>query len=396
MVVGIAPEVSVFSELISSFFDSFLVKSIKKLTLEKAAMAKGITGSGLVCACNIKEGVGKVKNLLPKYENSMFVIFLGCSEDEIDGSVDHLNNKERKQVKGMLRSWRKLNINRVKDMSLASVRNMISSQVDDPEKNKRGSGIQNLFTELRDFSSSLPRNDNRPGALIFFPCIPGFGKSTITDLRGDDLEKINLSNKGRKVKVLSSDSLKQKFWPQVRQEKVGDTSSIFIADKNAPPNAWDTVSSICDGARNKAISILPSGAALRTTEVEGGIELLTPNTSKKISYVKHYYPFSLQYLAVCITRVLNRSRGTHAGGLDKSTADACMIVIKFYCLYRNISSENLVHRLSNLGGDQSNSVICSVPFFKDDIDMTLPQDLHDSISDGIRLQASVLIHDSFM
>lgn len=54
----------------------------------------------------------------------------------------------------------------------------------------------------------------------------------------------------------------------------------------------------------------------------------------------HFYPFSLPYLAICLSRVLQRPPRSHAGRLDRGDREAAMIVIKFYSFYRYKSAED--------------------------------------------------------
>eukprot|EP00957_Ditylum_brightwellii_P078144 5941176-Ditylum_brightwellii.AAC.1 len=62
--------------------------------------------------------------------------------------------------------------------------------------------------------------------------------------------------------------------------------------------------------------VLPDSAALSTTTL---MFAASADGSYKREYV---FPFSLQYLAVCLSRVLQRPQKSHRGKLDAATDNA--------------------------------------------------------------------------
>mmetsp|Transcript_20791 Transcript_20791/g.29188 ORF Transcript_20791/g.29188 Transcript_20791/m.29188 type:complete len:120 (-) Transcript_20791:929-1288(-) len=68
------------------------------------------------------------------------------------------------------------------------------------------------------------------------------------------------------------------------------------------------------------------------------------NSKPKETYSSfvHYFPLALHYLAVCISRVTNRAKNSHHENLDGGTKLSCMVVIKFYCFYQNMTAEELI------------------------------------------------------
>ena len=391
MVVGVSPIVKLLSEHISSVIGAHHIKALKKLTPEKAAYARSVTGNGLVCACEIQEGVGKVRRLLPKYQNCIYVLFVGCSENEISASCASYGSKEKKKVKGMLKAWKETKFARTEYVSENSFFNLIPFK-SDGNVNQSLSSVSDIVEKLWKFSSTLAVKDEEPGVLIFFPSIPGAGKSSISSLSSNDICDIQNVHGGHRVLNLCSDDIKGKFWPQIRQEKLDDTSTILLADKNAPPNAWETIHSICTGSHNMAIPILPDGAGLSTLKVQGDsshIQCKQLSDSKR-EPVNHLYPFPLHYLAVCISRVLMREEGSHVGRLDRSTKNACMIVVKFLSFYRNYTVERLLDEVP------CHSTIFRVPFFNNASLPPLPNSLHDALIDALRLQVSAAFNRPMM
>ena len=91
-------------------------------------------------------------------------------------------------------------------------------------------------------------------------------------------------------------------------------------------------------------------------------------------------------------RVISRPEDSHCGKLDASCEDACMVVAKFYCLYRNMSAEQLLDRCRSsieTSGAHLPSDMIRVPFFCPDVTPKLPDDLVDIIQDAISLQSNI-------
>jgi hypothetical protein len=92
----------------------------------------------------------------------------------------------------------------------------------------------------------------------------------------------------------------------------------------------------------------------------------------------HCYPFSLDFLALCLLRVLDRKAGQHEGKLDSGTNRACLIVVTFFGLYRGLVAEEFEHRMCN-HFEEADAVLLRpsipVPFFKSERP-ELPRDLH--------------------
>jgi hypothetical protein len=131
---------------------------------------------------------------------------------------------------------------------------------------------------------------------------------------------------------------------------------------------------------NAAIAIIPDTPALQTTVIE--------YTTSSGRIITEKYPFSLHYLAVCIAQVLKRPRSSHAGKLDVATPNACMIVVKFYWLYKNVTAESFGEQLKDkLGPDVLLSPV-KVPFFVEDL-VQLPSDLDSLLREAISLQSRV-------
>ena len=222
--------------------------------------------------------------------------------------------------------------------------------------------------------------------MVFFPQIPGCGKSCLTSseeniraaiLRSDIVEK------SRNVLVMAGDKIKDKYWPKIKHMRLKDTSSVVLADKNAPMVAWTLIGQVCEFTQAVAVPVIPEDA-MQTTEIVGtrsfyGIEA---------SDTKHVYPYSLAYLAVCMARVLERPRGTHAGNLDRGTKRACIVLLQFFSMYRNITAEQFENEMQSRfmreGALLSTSPI-KIPFFRSDaLVKGLPSDLQDVLIDGLK------------
>ena len=202
----------------------------------------------------------------------------------------------------------------------------------------------------------------------------------------DTTEEDNVANSAkRKVVVHVGDAVKKKFWPLLTEDRKRDPSCVCIADKNAPAPSWNIVADACSKSRGVPVPVFPDCASLETTSIKGVIKPDLKNDPK----LEHYYPFSLSYLAVCLARVLERPPRTHQGKLDTGTEHACMIVIMFYSLYRNISAEDFSETLNGklaYSGALEPLKNVELPFFANEKAPILPSDLRDTLCEALKFQ----------
>lgn len=220
--------------------------------------------------------------------------------------------------------------------------------------------VKEVINALQE-SSDLFQTDERPGMVVFFPAIPGSGKSELCkDLTPNTLGIIN----NRKLLVKEGDTVKGKYYSVVQQHTLDNPASIVIADKNVPPVSWNSISHLCLHSQSMAVAVFPED--LCDTHLGGFV-----------------YPFSLEYLAVCLSRVLGRAPNSHNGKLDSASDLACMIVVKFFCFYRNKTNVGLQNDLQFLG--KGCNKIIRIPFFKDKVQV-VSDDLRQVLCDAITMQ----------
>ena len=327
------------------------------------AMMQG-TG-GVVCSATIEDGIKTARVLSKKYVQSLRIIFLNCSDAVVEKSLEP--GKDLKKRIGMLKGWRKV-----------PCKSMLEWQ----DSSNLNADIDALISEITHESASVSSEEDEsgPGLLVFFPSIPGCGKSSICSGISAETFALNWAVKPRTTKILVRDKVEGKYWPMARRERMSKPSSIFIADKNAPPGIWSTVGDIASASRGVPKPVLPDQLALCTTSVETAL-------GKQSNF-----PFSLSFLAICMLRVISRPEDSHCGKLDASCKDACMVVVKFYCLYRNLSTEQFLDRLRGtieMSGAQFPSELIRIPFFSADATSDLPKDLTSVIQEAIRLQIEI-------
>mmetsp|Transcript_8810 Transcript_8810/g.22165 ORF Transcript_8810/g.22165 Transcript_8810/m.22165 type:complete len:1405 (+) Transcript_8810:822-5036(+) len=221
--------------------------------------------------------------------------------------------------------------------------------------------------------------------LVFFPGIPGCGKSSLVEpSRGKSTvvntdsgpfatsnEREPTNESGRTVIVKEGDVIGKKYWDIVtgdlsplsassgknrgkknsKKQKAEQNSSnnqtdqnskrlpvTFIADKNVPPPSWPKIGQVVAESNTVPIAVLPDDSCFQTTTIQG-----SRNRDGSFNYeTSHFYPFSLKFLAVCMLRVLNRPPNSHNGKLDSSTEEACMVVVQFFSFYRYLSRESFI------------------------------------------------------
>jgi hypothetical protein len=352
-------------------------------------------GNGLIVGAAITDGFSKLRKYVKEYSKEISIILYGCDAESIEGTL----LPQTKRLVGMAKAWEKTRVGFVKHVNIQHVNIQSSLGTQDemmedvqPAPFQAGTDMAEIIVALKKASGAAPDLDRRKGLLVFFPCLPGCGKSALSgpksqELLNKSLKALHESNGSlglqRDLVVLVGDKTKKKYWPEVKSIRTKQPSSIFIADKNAPVTAWPTVGE--SAGNGIVVPVLPDEKALSTTRIEGAL-----NSSGEMNeQLSHFYPFSLHYLAVCMARVMARPAKSHAGGLDCALPQACLVVTMFFTLYRNVSGDELMDRI-RANVDKSGSFCVDkpveVPFFGKDKLPDLPQDLVDALTTALQMQ----------
>jgi hypothetical protein len=352
---------------------------------------------GVVCYAAVADNSRAVKRLLNQAAEYSAIVFYGCSDEEIE--VEFLDQpiKELKKCRGICRAWRKKQICGVSiELPKSSILDLENEE--GMTTAEFGESIEKMKQLAQAAAPDPSGQEARPGILVFFPGIPGCGKSTLCESVGEELQG-RLASKSkdggdleqvtRKVHVSMGDNLGKSFWSNAKKVREKDPSCVFIADKNTPPPSWKVVGSTCSETSGVPVAVFPDRAALQTTAVKGAFK---PDGTLSTD-VSHFYPFSLTYLAVCMARVLEREPSSHQGKLDKGTPIACMIVVMFFSLYRNISAEDFECTIrSRLKQEAPTSMRpIELRFFEGTHTKCLAPDLIEALVDALRLQVSCQI-----
>ena len=348
------------------------IKNLDEITDQDMTMMKADKGGGLVCSCVLESGLGRLRKFNKKHADSISVIIYGCADENIDAM--RVMENDQKTLRGQKNACLKLRCKYVTEVA--------SSDVFETSEE-----LSYTLSRLRELSNSVPICDSRAGILVFFPGIPGSGKSTLCNV--DTIASLKGSCStlvGRQVLSLIGDVYNKKkpsYWAHIKEARMASPSSVYIADKNAPATAWRTVGeATCKGT---SIPVIPDEKALATTSIVG---IRFPDGTIDSSS-NHIYPFSLHYLAVCMARVLARPPRSHSGKLDSAVPIACMIVVKFFGFYRHIAADEFVHNIRGkieAAGALSTGRPIQVPFFVVDLLPDLPEDLKEALTYSIQLQ----------
>ena len=356
-----------------------VVEDLETVTPENLLLFRH-PGHGAVAAATIVRDLGTMRKLVKSSRDVIGLVFVGCQSAE--GCHDFDNEKERKKFVGMLGAWRNVNCSLSLDLP--------PDVVEDGSADEKSESLLSTIAAIREKYCEIAVAPSKVGVLVFFPGIPGCGKSSLLD--ADTLKSIRESldqldqTCPRKLSVLSGDKVQGRYWPLAIRKRLDDPSGVLITDKNSPYPAWDVVASATSKSKSVGVAVtFPS--ILETTAITGSRNLngnLLHNGDEQV------YPFHLKFLAICMMRVLNREVGSHDGRLDCGTARACLIVVKFYSLYRGVASDDFERRLTsyfeNEGALLAGSPI-PLPFLKDPARSDdLPIDLRDILVEAIQVQ----------
>ena len=373
------------------------VADIKELKPETLLIMQE-KGHGAVCSSVLLDGgMGQFRKLLKDSASGVSIVLFQCTECDVKSAYP--DDKIRKKVLGMIKGWKNIKCSYVVDLpgSALFVGNSNNQPFDKNEEKEKQLVLDDSFLTaiscLKEVSRTLPVVDYRSGLLVFFPGMPGCGKSSLLDSSTIDAIRQGMHKLDKKATrqllVSVGDQTPGKFWPHVTTLRLQDPSSVLIADKNVPSGTWETVGKVAATTRAIAVPVIPDLTVLQTTIIHGTRNL---DGAVKDSHRTHCYPFALKYLALCMTRVCDRSPGSHVGKLDEGTMRACLIVIKFFTLYRRVTAEEfsdlIFERMARMGA-WSASYPVQIPVFSMDSDGTrLPEDFEALLTEAIQIFVS--------
>ena len=181
---------------------------------------------------------------------------------------------------------------------------------------------QKVIEQLTSNHVSMPEPPARKltrVTVITFPGIPGSGKTTISSRR---VVSMLVELTGCTVLTLDGDEPELKKWSQLREhiEQLPpyDGDYIIIASKNAPPS-WN----LYQGFQQKYpgvnfVAVLPENDGTST------------------------HPFDERYLALCMSRVVQRSERDHKGLFG---IDAWSVSVMYYNFYKDMTKQDLTKAL---------------------------------------------------
>merc|ERR1719498_927793 len=389
------------------------------------------TKNHLSKSCIAYANVGDVTKGIKKFicdkkvvKRSIFIL-LGSNKDEIialttsgadtqpQGAatpswLDVSSASEGKKLVGMWKPWKKFPCAKRIELGRSFVqfepRRESSITADISSMGDSGEiigAIKEVGTAVLEQETKKQSNSNSGGILVFFPGIPGCGKSSLVEssrLRVEEKMSLLAKEKGnsfnRNVHVKEGDKIGKNFWNIIEDllsdDNImdGKSPSLVIADKNAPPASWQKLGQIGNDTNGIMLPVLPDSSVLETTTIEGSI---LPNGTL-LPQASHFYPFSLKFLAVALARVLNRPAGEHSGKLDSGFPMACMVVVQFFSFYRYIGADTIQEKMGekfDKDGAFSIKILkpLQVPFLTAAAqDEELPDDLKQLLVESIQLR----------
>jgi len=317
-------------------------------------------GNSIICLASIENDLGNLRKLSKSYSDAINLVHVGNCEEDLETSLARMDindNKRLKKVKGMAQAWRKAKCNNMLQLPKeASMQPNVDATVCFLRNDETAKVV------MQTIATQNQTDDDRPGLIVYFPSIPGSGKSSLCS----NIEEATIASCGdRSVIVREGDAVKGKFYNEIEKDIFTRRGCICVLDKNVPPISFSSVHDLCSVSNCISAAVLPAG--MQDTVVGNDV-----------------YPFSLEFLAACMNRVLSRKQNSHSGKLDSATPNCCMIVAKFYCFYRHLSVSVLRERLLNVG--TANQPI-EIPFFPRNEVPTLPEELRLALEKAIYVLA---------
>jgi len=182
--------------------------------------------NGVICFGTINQQK-KSREFLTGSAENLTVVMYGCSPEDIETELQGQPVNQIKACIGLTRSWDKQRCH----MKLVLAKKSISETSED---------FKQAIAKIKISTEAVPaadRNvDTKPGVLIFFPGIPGCGKSSVVSSVEEVLQKrlaeFYCGDEVRKIHVLVGDELRKAYWDEVNKTRENDKTCIVIGDKN--------------------------------------------------------------------------------------------------------------------------------------------------------------------
>lgn len=334
-----------------------IVRNMVEISERDVLLSVHQNGNSIICLASIEDDLGNIRKLSKSCSDAINIVHVGNFEDDLEASLSQMgidDNKRLKKLNGMAKAWRKAKCNSMLQLPKeASMQPDLDATVGFLRKDDTAKDVMQTI-------ASLNQTDDRPGLIVYFPSIPGSGKSALCS----GIDEATLANcNDRSVIVKEGDAVKGKFYNEIEKDML--TNRIAVLDKNVPPISFSSIHSLCSVSNCISAAVLPLG--MQDTVVGNDV-----------------YPFSLEFLATCMNRVLSRKQHSHIGKLDSATPNCCMIVAKFYCFYRRFSVSVLRERLLNVG--TANEPI-EYPFFQPSELPPLPEEVKLALQRAIHILA---------
>ena len=322
--------------------------------------------------------LGPIRKYMKLHKGWVRVLIAGCSDAEVEVMFE---GPELKECANKLANLRALDCPVVE----------VSQSESDNE-----ASFCDIVSQLRvsDVDADVPA----PGNLFFFVGIPGCGKSQLSSSVEDVFrERLQQLPEKNKLLVLRGDEgAKKYFWANVQTALLTHAPATVIADRNAPCPSWPKVADVVAKTGATPVPIIPGGAALRTTQIEGVRNDAGAIEREMESFV---YPFSLTFLALCMNRVVRRPPDSHPGLLDAGSPRPCLIVAAFFAYYCGLSAESLVDSIK-LRFDGSGAIVpqafIELAVLRESPAEELPDDLRALLVEALQTQVrSVRSLESF-
>ena len=207
------------ADYIAKRIDAQRIHGLASATVDVALQAKR---EGFVCSAVVDEGPAPIGKLLQRHKDVIRIVFFQCSEEEVasllsSSGADYCSGAE-KSINGKLRGFRSKEYAAVHDLPRSSLFVPDVMDIDGEEARARLQPSKDFEDMVQSLQHPLDSEvDDRPGLLVFFPGIPGCGKSACVSACKEQIQMRDDVN--RTLMVLVGDKT---------TGKVRDTCCILI------------------------------------------------------------------------------------------------------------------------------------------------------------------------
>jgi hypothetical protein len=177
LVVVVAPELDSSTDSLAGYIAKELggapfIGNVNDITPERM-VGFYEPGSGAVCYASVEGGLKNLRKILKYGADGVSLVLFGCSEHDIRAMGR--SDEDAARLAGMMRNWKKTRCSCISELPVSLLVKEDNVEAGTVSTLQPNDAFHEAVSQIRNVATALKPFDSRPGALVFFPGIPGCG-----------------------------------------------------------------------------------------------------------------------------------------------------------------------------------------------------------------------------